>query len=89
VVVEGGTDAWLAANLPVERGSRSVMPLDRQMRSFAGLGILIGSLLAMTVDPHFIWIPLFMGCGLLFSGLTGLCPMMNALARMPWNGARN
>ena len=89
VVVEGGTDAWLAANLPVERASRSVMPLDRQMRSFAGLGILIGSLLAMTVDPHFIWIPLFMGCGLLFSGLTGLCPMMNALARMPWNGARN
>jgi len=89
MVVEGGTDAWLAANLPVERGSRSVMPLDRQMRSFAGLGVLVGSLLAMTIDPHFIWIPLFMGCGLLFSGVTGLCPMMNALARMPWNRARN
>lgn len=87
VVVEGGTDAWVAAGLPVEQRGRSVMPLDRQMRSAVGVLILLGAVLALTVDPRFVWIPLFMGGGLLFSGLSGLCPMMNLIARMPWNRA--
>lgn len=89
IVVEGGTDAWVGAGLPAERSGRNVMPLDRQMRCFAGLFILLGSLLALTVDPRFVWVPLFMGGGLLFAGLTGLCPMMNAIARLPWNRAKS
>jgi len=28
-----------------------------------------------------------MGAGLMFAGLTGICPMMNLVARMPWNRA--
>ena len=87
VVVEGGTDAWVAAGLPVERKGRNVIPLDRQMRTVAGILIFLGALLALTVDARFVWIPLFMGCGLVFSGLTGLCPMTNVIARMPWNRA--
>ncbi len=87
VVVEGGTDAWAAAGLPIQRRGRKVLPLDRQMRTVAGTFILIGALLALTVNPSFVWIPLFMGCGLVFSGITGICPMLNALARMPWNRA--
>jgi rhodanese-related sulfurtransferase len=87
VVVEGGTDAWVAAGLPVERLGRNVIPLDRQMRTAAGLFIFLGALLTLTVSPHFVWIPLFMGCGLVFSGLSGLCPMTNVIARMPWNRA--
>ena len=85
VVVEGGTDAWIAAGLPVERSGRNALPLDRQMRVFAGLMIFAGSLLALLVNPAFVWIPLFMGCGLVFSGISGLCPMSNVIARMPWN----
>ena len=85
VVVEGGTDAWVAAGLPVERSGRNVIPLDRQMRTFAGLMIFAGSLLALLINPAFVWIPLFMGGGLMFSGISGLCPMSNAIARMPWN----
>ena len=85
VVVEGGTDAWVAAGLPVERGERNVIPLDRQMRIFAGLLIFAGSLLALVVNPAFVWVPLFMGCGLMFAGISGLCPMSNVIARMPWN----
>jgi len=87
VVVEGGTDAWVAAGLPVERGGRNVIPLDRQMRIFAGLLIFAGSLLALLINPAFVWIPLFMGCGLMFAGISGLCPMSNVIARMPWNRA--
>jgi rhodanese-related sulfurtransferase len=85
VVIEGGTDAWVAAGLPVERGERNVIPLDRQMRIFAGLLIFVGSLLTLVVNSAYVWIPLFMGCGLMFAGISGLCPMSNVIARMPWN----
>jgi len=36
VVVEGGTDAWVASNLPVERSGRSVLPLNRQLQCIIG-----------------------------------------------------
>jgi rhodanese-related sulfurtransferase len=85
VVVEGGTDAWVAAGLPVERSGRRIIPLDRQMRMFAGSMIFLGALLALAIHPLFAVIPLFMGGGLVFSGLSGLCPMSNVIARMPWN----
>jgi len=85
VVVEGGTDAWVAAGLPVERSGRKVIPLDRQMRIFAGAMICLGALLALTVHPLLAVIPLFMGGGLVFSGVTGLCPMTDVIAKMPWN----
>ncbi len=85
VVVEGGTDAWVAAGLPVERRGRKVLPLDQQMRTIAGVFIFLGSLLALTVNPAFVWVPLLMGCGLAFSGLTGICPMTGVLAKLPWN----
>jgi len=85
VVVEGGTDAWIAAGLAVERNGRNVIPLDRQMRIFAGAMIFLGALLALTVHPLLALIPLFMGGGLVFSGVTGLCPMTNVIAKMPWN----
>jgi rhodanese-related sulfurtransferase len=84
VVVEGGTDAWVAAGLPVERSGRNVIPLDRQMRICAGALIFLGALLALTVHPLLALIPLFMGGGLVFSGVTGLCPMTNVIAKMPW-----
>lgn len=85
VVVEGGTDAWIAAGLEVERKGRKVIPLDRQMRATAGVFIFLGALLALTINPLFAWIPLLMGCGLFLSGITGICPMTSVIARMPWN----
>jgi len=87
IVVEGGTDAWVAAGLPIERQGRGVLPLNRQMQCIIGSFTLIGSVLALTIDPRFVWLPLFMGGGLVFAGATGLCPMMNLVARMPWNRA--
>lgn len=87
VVVEGGTDAWVAANLPVERSARGVLPLNRQMQCIIGTFTLAGAVLALTVDPRFVWLSLAMGAGLVFAGATGLCPLMNLVARMPWNRA--
>lgn len=84
-VVEGGLDAWLAAGFPVERGTGRVLPLMRQVQIVVGLVSGAGSALALWKDPLFAWIPLCMGAGLLFAGLSGTCGLALLLARMPWN----
>ena len=84
-VVEGGTQAWVAAGLPVERGTRNVISLERQVRIAAGSLVLTGVLLANFVNPSFLWISAFIGAGLIFAGLTDWCGMGLLLARMPWN----
>ncbi len=84
--VVGGTSAWEAAGLPVNRGRRSIISVDRQMRIVAGSLVLLGVLLTY-VHPAGIALSAFVGCGLVFAGVTNICPMMNALSRMPWNQA--
>lgn len=84
VNVEGGTLAWIAAGLPVNRGQRKMISLERQVRIAAGLISLIGSLLVL-VSPWFLIVPAFIGGGLAFSGLTNTCGLGLVLARMPWN----
>ncbi len=84
VVVEGGTDAWLAAGCPVERG-RAVMSLKRQVRIAAGSLVLAGTILAATVLGWFLIVPAFVGSGLVFAGLSDWCGMGLLLARAPWN----
>lgn len=87
VNVEGGTMAWEQAGLPVVRG-RKTISLERQVRIAAGLMVLIGSTLALTVSPWFAGLPAFIGAGLVFSGVTDTCGMGLLLARMPWNQIR-
>ncbi|MCC6662057.1 MAG: rhodanese-like domain-containing protein [Phycisphaerales bacterium] len=84
VVVDGGTAAWERAGGPVVRGRR-VMSLERQVRIAAGSLVLLGSILALTVDPWMGLLPAFIGAGLVFSGVTDTCGMAMVLARMPWN----
>ncbi len=84
-VVEGGTMAWAAAGLPVNRGASGVIPLERQVRIAAGLMVLAGVLLAQFVHPAFIWLSGFVGAGLTFAGITDWCGMGLLIARMPWN----
>lgn len=89
VVVTGGTQAWIDAGLPVERGGASgAISLERQVRITAGALVLAGVLLARFVHPHFIWLSGFVGAGLVFAGLTNFCGMGLLLARMPWNRKR-
>ncbi len=84
VNVAGGTQAWEAAGLPVERQSR-VIPIERQVLIGAGSLVTAGVLLAYFVHPAFVILSLFVGCGLMFAGITGFCGMALVLARMPWN----
>jgi len=85
VVVEGGTQAWAEAGFPVERGERAVLPLDRQMQLTIGSIVLAGVLLSCFLNPAWIWLSGFAGCGLIFAGLSGICPMRSMVAKMPWN----
>ena len=85
VVVQGGTQAWIAAGFPVECGKRKVLPLDRQVQTVAGVLALTGALLAYLVNPAWIGLSGFVGFGLTVAGLTGFCPMRALLAAMPWN----
>ncbi|WP_109489091.1 rhodanese-like domain-containing protein [Occallatibacter savannae] len=85
VLVEGGTQAWIDAGLPVNRGTASVLPIMRQVQIVVGSLSVLSALLALTVSSWFALIPLLLGSGLLFAGLTGTCGMAILLARMPWN----
>ncbi|HEX3437660.1 MAG TPA: rhodanese-like domain-containing protein [Pseudacidobacterium sp.] len=89
VLVEGGTQAWIDAGLPVHRGVSKVLPLMRQVQIVVGSLAAIGAILVLTVNPWFAILPLFLGCGLLFAGMTGTCGMALMLARMPWNREQN
>jgi rhodanese-related sulfurtransferase len=85
VVVEGGTLAWVAANLPVERSAVKVMSLERQVRIVAGSLVLIGVVLGWFVHRDFFGLSAFVGGGLVFAGITDFCGMGLLLAKFPWN----
>ena len=89
VSVEGGTAACEAAGVPVVRG-REVMSLERQVRIAAGSLVAVGAALA-AFGPDPMWQRIgaglagFVGCGLVFAGITDTCGMAMLIARMPWN----
>jgi rhodanese-related sulfurtransferase len=85
VLVTGGTQAWIDAGLPVERSPSNVLPLMRQVQITVGFISAAGAALALAIHPLFALIPLVIGCGLVFAGLTGFCGMALLLAKMPWN----
>ncbi len=88
IVVEGGTLAWIDANLPVTRSAVKVISLERQVRITAGAIVFTGVLLANFADWRFIWLSGFVGAGLVFAGITDFCGMGLLLAKMPWNKLR-
>lgn len=83
VVVEGGLGACVASGLKTE--GKKVISLERQVRIAAGAIAATGALLALTVSASFAIVPLFVGCGLVFAGVTDWCGMAMLLAKAPWN----
>ena len=85
-ILEGGTNAWLQAGLPVVTSVKTRWSLERQVRLGAGLLVLAGVILALTLNVSWLYLCGFVGLGLTFAGLTDICPMGIALGKMPWNG---
>ena len=88
LVLEGGTDAWIKAGLPVVRLTAARWALERQVRLVAGLLVAVGVLLGVAASRWWLIVPGFVGCGLTFAGLTGFCPMGEVLVKLPWNRPR-
>lgn len=82
--VEGGTQACIAAGLPIARG-KGTISLERQVRITAGSLVLVGAALAWFVHPVWVGLSAFVGAGLVFAGVTDTCGMGMLLARLPWN----
>ena len=88
LVLDGGTEAWLKAGYPAVRSTASRWALERQVRLAAGLLVAVGVFLALVTSTWWLVVPALIGCGLVFAGSTGFCPMGEALARLPWNRPR-
>lgn len=86
-VVEGGIKAWQAAGLPVVAGGGSI-PVIRQVLIVAGSLVAVFTALGAFANPWFLAGAGFVGCGLAFAGLTGICPMAKILGAMPWNAPK-
>jgi len=84
-VLEGGTTAWIESDLPVVASVKTRWSLERQVRLGAGLLVLTGAILALTVNPGWLFLCGFIGLGLTFAGLTDICAMGIILEKMPWN----
>jgi rhodanese-related sulfurtransferase len=83
-VLDGGMNAWLAHGFDVNR-VRARVSLERQVRIVAGAIVASGALAALTLSPWFAAIPLLIGSGLVFAGISDTCAMGMLLARLPYN----
>ncbi len=85
VIVEGGTEAWTKAGLPLNRGANRVISLERQVRIAAGIVVLLGVLLAIAVNQLFIGLSFLAGAGLVLAGVTDWCGLCLVLRKARWN----
>lgn len=85
VIIEGGMNAVKQSNIPLAAQGRKVIPLERQVRIAAGLLVITGAILGTWFNPAFYGLSAFVGAGLIFAGVTDICPMGMLIAKAPWN----
>ncbi len=83
--VSGGILEWQAEGFAVDKTKGFYLPLIQQVHVTAGSMVLIGSILALTLNVKWALLSAFVGAGLTFAGATGWCGMAKLLAKMPWN----
>ncbi len=95
-IIEGGIIACEEYGLPVSSsaGTEADTPankttapisLERQVRIAAGALVVLGALFGFILSPIFYLLSLFVGGGLIYSGLTDRCGMALLLTKAPWN----
>jgi len=55
--------------------------MERALRGFAGMFVLISLILAYFVNPKWLWFTAFVGLNLFQSAFTNWCPMMWVLKK--------
>jgi sulfur dioxygenase len=83
-VAKESLNGWVKNNYPVIR-EKVPMSIERQVRAVTGALVAFGVLLAIFVSKWLLILPLFVGCGLIFAGLTDSCMMGEMLMRLPYN----
>lgn len=83
-IMEGGITRWQSEKYPVIKGE-TVISLERQVRTIAGSLVLSGIIMAWLVHGAFIWISIWVSCGLIFAGMTDNCLMGMLLMKLPYN----
>jgi len=88
VLVQGGTEAWQKAGLPVKRCG-AALSLERQVQIAVGSLLILKVLFGFTVHELFFVAAAVIGAGLITAGITRWCGMAQLIARMPWNRRRD
>jgi rhodanese-related sulfurtransferase len=83
--MRGGIEAWMAAGLPVIEDKRAPLSSMQQTQILMGVLVLVGVVLGALWSPWALVLSGFIGCGMIFAGITGSCAMANMLEAMPWN----
>ncbi len=83
-MMQGGIVSWQKEKLPVIKGEAAIS-LERQVRIIAGSLVLLGILLSIFAHWAFIWISIWVSCGLIFAGITNNCLMGMLLMNLPYN----
>ena len=85
VVIEGGMNA-IPEDL-VKAHKKAILPLDRQTQIAIGSLVLLSMIIGTFINPAGYGLAAFVGCGLIFAGLSGTCLLGMLVAKMPWNKA--
>ena len=83
--LKGGLSSWKAAGLKTQVNRHAPISLFRQVQIVAGSLVAIGTGLGIVVSPWFLLLSGFVGCGLVFAGVTNTCAMGMLLMKLPYN----
>lgn len=83
--LQGGLAQWKQCGHATVVDRKAPLPIIRQVHITAGLLIITGIILSHVVHPQFVYLSAFVGCGLLFAGMTGWCGMAKLLQHLPYN----
>lgn len=84
-VIQGGMNSWIQSGLPVEEDSSAPIALERQVQIVAGGLVVLGTALGLLVHSGFFALSGFVGCGLVFAGVTNTCGLAMLLRKLPYN----
>ena len=83
--LEGGIDEWISSGFDVVRSGNAVISIDRQVQVIVGILLFVFAILTHFVCEMFVIAIFFIGCGLIFAGLSGFCTLGILLSYAWWN----
>jgi rhodanese-related sulfurtransferase len=83
--LKDGISSWKDAGFKTQVDRNAPISLFRQVQIVAGSLVVLGTGLGVFVSPWFILLSGFVGCGLVFAGVTNTCTMGMLLTKLPYN----